>query len=62
MPLLRFVVGIREYYHADDALDVVGDAGAGNHPPPQDTDSSNGECGELLVFLRSKDIREVVLA
>lgn len=62
VPPLGLKVGVHEQRHADDALNRVGDAGAGNHPPTDDAQHSNAESCKLLVLLFGDDVGKVVLA
>lgn len=62
MPVLRLVIRVDKEDHANDALHVVRDAGAGNHPPTKNTDDTHGKGGETSISLGGEDVREVVLA
>ena len=62
MPVLRFILWLDKQDHADDALYVIRDAGAGDDPPAKDADSANREGSESSVLLGSQDVGEVVLA
>lgn len=50
MPSLGNKVRIDENDHADDGLHIVRDSGAGNDPPADDAECSNGERRDVLCF------------
>lgn len=62
VPSLRIELGIDEDDHADNRLDVVGDAGAGDDPPPDNAEHTHEECCKPSMLFRSYDVGEVVLA
>ena len=62
MPQFVLVARVRELYHANDGLHIVGDAGAGDDPPSDNTEDADAVSCEALVFLGRDDVGEVVLA
>lgn len=62
MPLFWFKLGMHKYSHADDGLDIIGYAGAGNDPPTDNTEHSHTEGGDSFVLLRRDSIGEMILA
>lgn len=62
MPLLCLKVGLRKYDHADDRLDIVGDAGTCDDQPSNDAQHADDERQEVAVLFVGYDIGKVVLS
>lgn len=61
MPSLRCESRVHEDDHADDGLDVIRDAGAGDDPPADDAECTNRERCDVLVLFGCKDICKMIL-
>lgn len=62
VPLLSLKVGIGKNYHANDGLNIVGDARAGDNQPPNNAQQSDNE-GQKVAILRIRhDVGKMILS